>query len=82
MVLDPPAFHMDSFLRRHRVLLSFTLKGLFCRGGDSLQFKILRERLYSFYKSSQFSVLNNMPDPLAFNLNSSLTRDTVLLAFN
>jgi hypothetical protein len=80
-VQDSPAFHKDSFLRRHRVLLSFTLKGLFYSGGGSSQFKILRERPYSFYKLTQLSVLNNVPDPLAFNLHSSLRRETVFLAF-
>jgi hypothetical protein len=81
MVLDSPAFHMDSFLRRHRDLLSFTSKGLFCRRCGSSQFKIRIERPYSFYNTTQFSLLNNVPDALAFNLHSSLTRDTVFRAF-
>jgi hypothetical protein len=81
MLSDPAAFHIDSFLRRHIVLLSFTSKGLFCRRGGFSQFKTLRERPYSFYQLTQFSDLNNVTDPLAFNLYSSLTRGTVLLAF-
>jgi hypothetical protein len=81
MVLDPPASNMDSFHRRNKVLLSFTWKGLFCRRCCSSQFKTLTDRLYSFYKITQFSHLNNVPNPLAFNLYSSLTKDTLFLAF-
>jgi hypothetical protein len=43
--------------------------------------KTLRGRQYSFKQLTQFIMLNNMVDPLASNINDSLTRSTVLLAF-
>jgi hypothetical protein len=81
MVLDSSASNMGNFLRSNRVLLSFTCKGLFCTRLCSSQFKTLKDRLYFFYKITQFSRLNNVPDPLVFNLYNSLTKGTVLLAF-
>jgi hypothetical protein len=43
--------------------------------------KTLTGRQYSFKQLTQITVLNKMLDPLASNINDSLSRATVLLPF-
>jgi hypothetical protein len=80
-LLDP----LLSNIKDYRTNLQFFSLLLVC--GDlthswcTSPMKILEVRQHSFQKLTQFTMLNKVQDPLAWNINPSLTRATVLLLF-
>jgi hypothetical protein len=79
-VLDPLASNTSDSLRRDSVLLHSLQRGCFTQSWCSSPMKMLRGRQYSFNQKTQFTRLNKLLDPLASNINDSLTRATVRIA--
>jgi hypothetical protein len=61
------------------VLLHSHERGCFEQSWFSSLMKTWRGRQYSFKEQTEFTMLNKLMDPLASNINDSLTRATVLL---
>jgi hypothetical protein len=78
-VLNPLASHIHRFLRRATVFLHSLERGYFAESWCSSPMKTLRGRQNSFQKITQFTMLSNLPDPLASNINHCLPQATLSL---
>jgi hypothetical protein len=81
MLLSHLASNIYDFLRRATVFLHSLERGCFAQSWCSSPMKTLTGRQCSFQMLTQFTMLNKVQDPLAFNINASLTRAAVLLPF-
>jgi hypothetical protein len=77
----PVASNTSDSLPRASVLLHSLQKATFPQGFCSSGMQRLRDRPYSFKQLSHFTMLKKVLDSLAFNMNGSLTGETVLLPF-
>jgi hypothetical protein len=81
MLLDPLVSNIQDSLRKTAVFLPFIKGGDFAQRLCSSHMKTLKVRHCSFQKLTEFTKLNKVKFPLAWNINASLIRAAVLLPF-
>jgi hypothetical protein len=79
-LLDHLVLYIKDSLTKTAVFLPFTYKWWYCTKLMSLTHENT-DRQHSMQKLTQFTMLNKVQGPLAWNINASLTRPVVLLPF-
>jgi hypothetical protein len=80
-VLDPLASKINDFLKRTTVFLHSLERFYYAQSWCSSLLKMMTGWQHSFQMLTQFTMLNKVQDPLASNINDSLTRAAVPLPF-
>jgi hypothetical protein len=81
MLLDPLFSNITDSLTNLQFFSHLLLCGDFAQSWRSSTMKTLTVAQRSFQKLAQFTMLNKLQEPLACNINASLTRAAVLLPF-